>query len=141
MKFLLPTFIVLPILEIYLLIEVGSYIGALNTIGLIALTAILGFVMLRQQGFKTLANATIKLQQFKIPAEEMLTGFFLAIGGVLLITPGFITDIFGFVFLLPFSRRILLRFLNLTFFRWTGLSSQEKNTEKDWIEGNFKREK
>ena len=104
------------------------------------LVFILGLVMLRQQGFKTLANARVKLQQFKIPAEEVVTGFFLAIGGVLLITPGFITDIFGFVCLLPFSRRILLKFLNLTFFRWSESSSQVNNREEDWIEGEYKRE-
>ena len=141
MKYLLPTFIVMPILEMYVLIRVGNYIGALETIGLVLLTAVLGLALLRQQGFEALSSARMKLQQSEIPAEEILTGFFLAIGGVLLITPGFITDLFGFVCLVPFSRKFLLRLLNLPLFNSSGFKSQVKESERDWIEGEYKKDK
>ena len=95
MKYLLPTFIVLPILEMYVLISVGSNIGAFNTILLVLLTALIGLALLRVQGFRTLINARNKLGMAQLPAEEMITGIFLAIGGALLLTPGFITDFFG----------------------------------------------
>ena len=141
MKYLLPTLIVLPVLEIFTLIEVGSYIGTFYTIGLVLLTAVVGVALLRLQGFRALADARMKLLNAEIPTEEMLTGFFLALGGVLLITPGFITDLFGFVCLIPFSRRILFRLLNLSFFSFTRFASQTENVEKDWIEGEYKRNK
>ena len=140
MKYLLPTFIVMPVLEMYVLIRVGNYIGALETIGLVLLTAVLGLALLRQQGFEALSSARMKLQQSEIPAEEILTGFFLAIGGVLLITPGFITDLFGFICLVPFSRKFLLRLLNLPLFNSSGFKSQGKESERDWIEGEYKRD-
>jgi len=88
MKYLLPTFIVLPILEMYVLIRVGSNIGAFNTILLVLLTALIGFALLRVQGFRTLMNARNKLGMAQLPAEEIITGIFLAIGGALLLTPG-----------------------------------------------------
>ena len=141
MKYLLPTFIVIPILEIYVLIRVGSYIGALETIGLVLFTAVLGLAMLRQQGFEALTSARMKLQQSEIPAEEILTGFFLAIGGVLLVIPGFITDLFGFICLVPFSRKLLLGLLNLPLFNSSGFKSQVKESERDWIEGEYKKDK
>ena len=140
MKYLLPTFIVIPILEIYVLIRVGSYIGALETIGLVLFTAVLGLAMLRQQGFEALTSARMKLQQSEIPAEEMLTGFFLAIGGVLLVIPGFITDLFGFICLVPFSRKFLLGLLNLPLFNSSGFKSKAKESEGDWIEGEYQRD-
>ena len=113
MKYFLPSFIVLPILEMYILIEVGSFIGALNTIGLVLLTALLGLILLRQQGFRTLLNARNKLMQAELPAEEIVTGIFLAIGGALLLTPGFVTDFIGFMCLLPFTRRLLLSLIHI----------------------------
>ena len=97
MKYFLPSFIVLPILEMYILIEVGGFIGALNTIGLVLLTALLGLMLLRQQGFRTLLNARNKLMQAEVPTEEIVTGIFLAVGGALLLTPGFVTDFIGFM--------------------------------------------
>jgi len=109
MKYLLPTFIVLPILEMYVLISVGSNIGAFNTILLVLLTALIGFALLRVQGFRTLINARNKLGMAQLPAEEMITGIFLAIGGALLLTPGFITDLFGLLCLVPVTRRFLLK--------------------------------
>ena len=141
MKYLLPTFIVLPILEMYVLISVGSNIGAFNTILLVLLTALIGFALLRVQGFRTLINARNKLGMAQLPAEEMITGIFLAIGGALLLTPGFITDLFGLLCLVPVTRRFLLKIalINLTGF---GVVNESKGAvKKDWIEGEFDKEK
>ena len=113
MRYLLPTFIVLPILEMYVLIKVGGNLGALNTVLLVLLTALIGVALLRVQGFRTLMNVKNKLGVAQLPAEEIITGIFLAIGGALLLTPGFITDIIGFLCLIPSTRRIFLKlFLN-----------------------------
>ena len=135
MKYLLPTFIVLPILEMYVLISVGSNIGAFNTILLVLLTALIGLALLRVQGFRTLINARNKLGMAQLPAEEIITGIFLAIGGALLLTPGFITDLFGLLCLVPATRRLLLKIAltNLTGF---GVVNESKGAvKKDWIEG------
>ena len=141
MKYLLPTFIVLPILEMYVLISVGSNIGAFNTILLVLLTALIGLALLRVQGFRTLINARNKLGMAQLPAEEMITGIFLAIGGALLLTPGFITDLFGLLCLVPVTRRFLLKIAltNLTGF---GVVNETKGSvKKDWIEGEFDKDK
>jgi|TARA_B110000116_G_scaffold198458_1_gene173251 UPF0716 protein FxsA len=141
MKYLLPTFIVLPILEMYVLISVGSNIGAFNTILLVLLTALIGLALLRVQGFRTLINARNKLGMAQLPAEEMITGIFLAIGGALLLTPGFITDLFGLLCLVPVTRRFLLKIAltNLTGF---GVVNESKGAvKKDWIEGEFDKDK
>mgnify|MGYP000346529515 FL=1 len=141
MKYLLPTFIVLPILEMYVLIRVGSNIGAFNTILLVLLTALIGFALLRVQGFRTLMNARNKLGMAQLPAEEIITGIFLAIGGALLLTPGFITDLFGLLCLVPVTRRFLLKIVltNLTGF---GVVNETKGSvKKDWIEGEFDKDK
>ena len=90
-------FLVIPIIEVYLLIEVGGIIGAGWTILLIVLTAIIGVNLLRQQGVSTLMRANQAMSQGQIPAMEMMEGIFLAVGGALLITPGFFTDAIGFI--------------------------------------------
>ncbi|GIS74417.1 MAG: phage exclusion suppressor FxsA [Gammaproteobacteria bacterium] len=140
MKYFLPSFIVLPILEMYILIEVGSFIGALNTIGLVLLTALLGLILLRQQGFRTLLNARNKLMQAELPAEEIVTGIFLAIGGALLLTPGFVTDFIGFMCLLPFTRRLLMSQIATSFFNVSGFSEQKEQKQGNWIEGEYKKD-
>lgn len=101
-------FIVIPILEMWLLIKVGSLIGALPTIGLVFLTAVIGLALLRQQGFNTLVRAQTRMQQGEIPASEMIEGIFLAVGGALLLTPGFFTDTIGFCCLIPGVRHVIL---------------------------------
>jgi UPF0716 protein FxsA len=123
------------------LIKVGGSLGALNTVLLVLLTALIGVALLRVQGFRTLMNARNKLGMAQLPAEEIITGIFLAIGGALLLTPGFITDIFGFLCLVPLTRRILLKiFLNNL--RPFEVVNESKNaTEKDWIEGEFDKDK
>lgn len=108
MPFLL-LFLLVPLAEIYILIEVGSVIGALTTIGLCVLTAVIGAGLLRIQGFQTMRRAQENLNRGEIPAIEMFEGVALAFGGALLLTPGFVTDTVGFLCLIPWSRRWLIR--------------------------------
>ena len=140
MKYFLPSFIVLPILEMYILIEVGGFIGALNTIGLVLLTALLGLILLRQQGFRTLLNARNKLMQAELPTEELVTGIFLAVGGALLLTPGFVTDFIGFMCLLPFTRIFLMSLIATSFFDVSGFSQKKEEKQGNWIEGEYKKD-
>ncbi len=102
-------FLVVPIVEIYLLLEVGGLIGAFPTIILVVLTAVIGAGLLRQQGLSTLARLQQNMGQGKIPAQEMIEGVLLAVGGALLMTPGFVTDTMGFLCLLPFSHKFIAK--------------------------------
>lgn len=90
-----------------LLIEVGGYIGALNTALLVVLTAVIGSLMLRRQGLATFFRARERIDSGQIPLQEMMEGICLAVGGALLVTPGFVTDAVGFVLLMPPTRRWL----------------------------------
>ena len=141
MRYLLPTFIVLPILEMYVLIKVGGNLGALNTVLLVLLTALIGVALLRIQGFRTLMNAKNKLGMAQLPAEEIITGIFLAIGGALLLTPGFITDIFGFLCLIPSTRRIFLKLFLNNLSPFEVVNERKDEVKKDWIEGEFDKDK
>ena len=140
MKYFLPTLIVLPVLEMYLLIKVGTYFGAFNTVGLILLTAFLGLSLIRRQGINVLTKAKIKFQKSEIPTQEILTGFFLVLGGLLLLIPGFITDVFGLTCLIPTIRRFFIDFLSVTFIHLTKFSSKKETPKSDWIDGEFKKE-
>ena len=100
-------FICLPALEIYLLIKVGGYVGALNTVALIFLTAIIGVYFARYQGIQTLKSGIINLYQNKMPIYEIMSGASIALAAFLLIVPGFFTDFIGFLLLIPFTRKIL----------------------------------
>lgn len=100
-------FLIIPILEIYLLIQVGGIIGAFPTIILVVLTAVIGAGLLRQQGLSTLARFQQNLSQGKLPAQELIEGILLAVGGALLMTPGFVTDTIGFLCLIPFTRQLI----------------------------------
>jgi UPF0716 protein FxsA len=104
-------FIVIPLTEIFLFVEVGSRIGAFNTVMIVLLTAFIGVNLLRYQGITTLRRAQQQMAQGQMPAQEMMEGMVLAVGGVLLITPGFLTDTLGLICLLPPTRRLLLRFI------------------------------
>ncbi|MDB9792966.1 FxsA family protein [Pelagibacteraceae bacterium] len=97
----------LPVLEIFLLIKVGGEVGALNTIALIFLTAIIGMYFAKLQGIQTLKSGMANLYQNKLPAYDLLSGASIAIAALLLIIPGFFTDFVGFLFLIPFTRKIL----------------------------------
>jgi len=108
---LATVFLLVPILEIYLLIQVGSLIGAVPTIGLVVLTAVAGVALLRAQGVQTFLRFNQALGEGRLPATEILEGAALLIGGALLLTPGFFTDLIGFICLAPFSRRALIKWL------------------------------
>ena len=100
-------FIGLPALEIFLLIKIGGEIGALNTVALIFLTAIIGMYFAKIQGIQTLKSGMVNLYQNKMPVYEMMSGASIAIAALLLIIPGFFTDSIGFLLLIPFTRKIL----------------------------------
>ena len=141
MKYLLPTFIILPILEMYVLIKVGGFIGAFSTIILVLLTAFVGLMLLRVQGFKTLLNARRKMQRSELPTQEIFSGFFLAIGGALLLTPGFITDIIGFLCIFPITRTYILGWIMQSFIAKTFSGFNNAKSDNDWIEGEYKKHK
>ena len=101
-------FIGLPTLEIYIMIEMGGKIGAINTVSLIFLTAIIGMYFAKLQGIQTLRTGMINLYQNKMPIYEMMSGASIALAALLLIIPGFFTDFIGFLFLIPFTRKKLL---------------------------------
>ncbi|MBP8262467.1 MAG: membrane protein FxsA [Pseudomonas sp.] len=100
--------LLLPVLELALLIQVGSAIGVLPTLGLIILSAVLGILLLRVAGLATAWRARERLARGELPEREMFDGLLLALGGLLLLLPGFISDIFGLLCVLPFSRHLLL---------------------------------
>jgi len=102
-------FIGLPALEIFVLIKIGGQVGALNTIALIFLTAIIGIYFAKLQGIQTLRSGMVNLYQNKIPVYEMMSGASIAIAALLLIIPGFFTDLIGFLLLIPFTRKILFK--------------------------------
>ena len=106
---LLTIFLIVPIAEMWILIEVGTWIGALPTILLVALTAALGLYMLKRQGLSTLMRVRSSLEAGVMPASELVSGVMIAVGGALLLTPGFATDAFGFTLLIPSARQWLLK--------------------------------
>ena len=136
-------FFLVPLIEVYFLIQVGSVIGAGWTILLVVLTAVIGVNLLRQQGISTLMRANQVMSQGQIPAMEMMEGIVLAVGGALLITPGFFTDILGFLCLIPLTRRGLIRRLLLNSTIQTTYSvhrETESRRDSRTIEGDFTRE-
>ena len=102
-------FFIIPLVEIYFLVQVGEQIGAWMTILLVIITAVIGVTLLRQQGIRTLVKANQAMQAGQMPAQEMFDGFLLAAVGILLVTPGFFTDALGFVLLVPSVRKIILK--------------------------------
>lgn len=111
LKFLFALFVLLPLAELYVLIEVGSGIGGLTTVALCLLTAAIGGLLIRWQGLQTLLRARKNLERGIPPAMESMHGLLLALAGLLLFTPGFITDTIGFLLLIPGLRnKILTRF-------------------------------
>ena len=108
-RLLMLLFLTVPMVEMAILIWVGGLIGALPTILAVALTAVVGVWLLRLQGFLTMRRVQERLQVGELPDMELLEGALLLIGGTLLLTPGFMTDILGFVCLLPGSRRAICR--------------------------------
>ena len=136
---LLLLFIIVPILEIYLLITVGGFIGALPTILIIISTAIIGTYLLRAQGIATIQKAQSNLLQGQLPAFELLEGMLILIGGVLLLTPGFFTDTIGFIFLIPILRKyIILWWIKKKASEMTPNSQQPH--QPSTLEGTYRRE-
>ena len=128
-------FICLPALEIYLLIEVGGKVGALNTVALIFLTAIIGLYFAKHQGLQTLRSGMVNLYQNKMPIYEMMTGASIALAAFLLIVPGFFTDFIGFLLLIPLTRKILFS-LGLRIKSKKDNKSQNKTIDGEIIENN-----
>ena len=103
--------ILVPVMELYLLIEIGKHIGVMATIGIIILTGLIGAYLVRSQGFMVLRKIRDDLHQNILPGDSLLQGIIILAGGIFLITPGFITDIAGFIFLIPVSRQIVKKYL------------------------------
>ena len=103
---MLLLFVFVPMIELYLLLMVGSRIGAMPTIGLIVLTGILGATLARQQGLSTLARIQREMAEGRPPTGELVEGALVLVGGIVLLTPGILTDLFGFCLLVPQIRKI-----------------------------------
>ena len=130
MNSILLTIILVPILEIYLLIKIGSQIGAISTILLIFLTAILGIYYARYEGINTLRAGFVQLSRNESPSYEMLSGAAIAFAAILLIIPGFVTDALGFLLIFPLSRSFIFNFV-------IGKLNIKKKNKKNFIEGEF----
>lgn len=103
-------FVIIPLIELYVIIAVGEEIGAFWTVVLVLLTAVVGVSLLRWQGMSTLMRAQMNMAKGQVPAMEMMEGMALAAAGIMLITPGFITDSLGFLLLMPPTRRAIIKF-------------------------------
>ena len=125
-------FIVLPALEIFFMIKIGAEIGAFNTLALIFLTALVGIFYARLQGIRTLKSGLINLYQNRIPIYELISGASIAFAALLLIIPGFLTDVVGFILLIPITRNILLKII---FKNKTVINKQENKV--DTIDGEI----
>ena len=130
MNSVLITLILAPILEIYLFIKIGSQIGAFNTISLIFITAIVGVFYARFEGLNTLKSGLSQLIKNELPAYEIISGAAIAFAALLLIIPGFATDLVGFLLIFPFTRKLLFGKI---------LKNFKSNTKikKPFIEGEF----
>ena len=130
MNSVLVAIILLPVIEIYLFIKIGSHIGALTTITLIFVTAILGIIYARYEGLNTLKSAFVQLIKNEIPAYEIISGAVITFAAILLIIPGFATDLIGFLLIFPFSRILILKILSSKF-------SVKKRTNEKFIDGEY----
>ena len=145
---LFPIFVVVTLAEIYVLVSVGQAIGGLSTVLLVVITAFIGSSLLRQQGWSTIAKAQQSMSEGRTPAMEMMEGVVILVSGILLLTPGFLTDALGLLGLMPWSRSYFINhFLeknaervfkqrNSVFINRTN-SSEKKSNKDDTIEGEF----
>ena len=130
MGLLLLLLVIVPIIEIYLFIKVGLYIGAFNTILLILLTAIIGIMYARYEGFNTLRSGMSQLIKNQMPVYEIISGAALAFAALLLILPGFATDLIGLLLIFPPTRKL--------FFKKVSNNYSDKNNKKqNFINGEF----
>jgi UPF0716 protein FxsA len=117
MRRLLFLFILIPLLELYILFKISGYLGAFQTVALVVFSALLGLVLARFECLKTLQQISQSLSQGIVPAEEMVDGVLIFLGGILLITPGVLTDLFALVLLIPYTRTTFKRWLRRRFDR------------------------
>ncbi|MCC2617103.1 FxsA family protein [Aestuariibacter halophilus] len=142
-------FAIMPIVEISLLIQVGEQIGGWNTVLIVILTAIIGAYLVRSEGLATLQAAQAKLNSGAMPGEEMAQGLLLLVAGVLLVTPGFVTDALGLLFTVPLTRnwfaRGLIKHLQVQVvsgqqgFEYRAYQQQRRSADDDIIEGEYRR--
>ncbi len=130
MNSILLAVILVPVIEIYLLIKIGSQIGALTTIFLIFTTAVVGIYYAKYEGLNTLKSGFVQLSRNEAPTYEMISGAAIAFAALLLIIPGFVTDVLGFLLIFPMSRAFIFN----SFFSKIKKSKKEKN---NFIEGEF----
>ena len=130
MNTVLLAIILIPAVEIYLFIKIGSQIGALNTILLIFATAIIGIYYARYEGLNTLRSGITQIVKNELPAYEIISGAAIAFAALLLIIPGFATDVLGFLMIFPFTRKFLLGNLSNKF-------QNKNNDKKNIIDGEF----
>jgi len=130
MNSLLLLFISIPLIEIYLFIKVGSFIGAFNTISLILITAIIGIVYARYEGFNTLKSGMSQLVKNQLPVYEIVSGAALAFAALLLILPGFATDFLGFLLIFPPTRKLLFKKVRNKY-------PDQNNKKQNFINGEF----
>ena len=130
MNSILLWIVLIPVIEIYLLIKIGSQIGAISTIFLIFTTAVVGVYYAKYEGLNTLKSGFIQLSKNEIPAYEVLSGAGIAFAALLLIVPGFITDILGFLIIFPLTRKLI-------FSRIIKKKENNKTQKNDFIEGEF----
>ena len=130
MNSVLITIILIPVIEIYLFIKIGSQIGAFNTISLIFITAIIGVIYARYEGLNTLKSGFSQLVKNELPAYEIISGAAIAFAALLLIVPGFATDIIGFLLLFPLTRKIFLKKFSIK-------KEYKNKTETDFIDGEY----
>ena len=130
MNTVLLAVILIPIIEIYLFIKIGSQIGAFSTIFLVFFTAVVGVYYARYEGINTLRSGIMQIIKNQIPAHELISGAAIAFAAFLLIIPGFATDLIGFLLIIPITRKLILGRFNTKF--------KDKETKKnDFIEGEF----
>ena len=129
MNTLLLIILLIPLIEIYLFIQIGAQIGAFNTILIILLTAVIGIYFVRLQGLSTLKSGVTQLYKNQIPVYEMMSGAALAFAALLLIIPGFATDVIGFLLILPITRRLIFKYL--------GRKYKKEKVKDDLIEGEY----
>ena len=127
---ILFTIILVPIIEIYLLIKIGSQIGAVSTIFLIFTTAVIGIYYAKYEGLNTLKSGFVQLSKNEAPAYEVISGAAIAFAALLLIIPGFVTDTLGFLLIFPLSRKIIFSKIIKKF-------KAKQNTKNNFIDGDF----
>ena len=139
-QIILLFFLIVPFLEIYLLLKIGAIVGAMPTVLLVVFTAVLGAWLLRKQGLSTLQRFQKNMEQGQIPALEMIEGPILLVGGALLLTPGFFTDILGFACLVPAARRkVAVYVIENYLVSADGTFKHSNKADRNVIEGEFKR--